>query len=197
MLQALGMIFAAQIVAPFTAPPSISMPSNIPRIPSGVYRKASWMDYPGKATNFHIDRYITTPRRRGSVVSIVTIQRTIRRETQGRNRYTKGQAIGNFWPQYDVAINRYDCQNDTWSIEYVLSITDASDGSTGFMHPIDFNETKWRVTRGQTKVMIEGRPYWAMPPELDPRHEKKPLEWKHTRPGTMGADEIDHVCTNF
>ena len=198
MLQELGMIFATLPVAPFTAPPPISIPSNIPSIPAGTYRKSSWLDMASFNTpSFRVDTYIRTPRKRGNIVSIYAIQRSIRKENPKLNRHTKDYGSGMFLPSYDVDILRYDCQNGRYSQSSALLITDAWDGGTGFVYPIDTDETKWREIPGQAKVMLEGRPYWAVQPQRFPDYGEKPVEWNFIVPESNGASMIDYACTNF
>ena len=198
MLQSLGMILAVLPVAPFTAPPSISVPSNIPSIPPGVYTKASWLDTANKnSSTFRSDTYIRTPRRRGNIVSIFVIERRIQKETQKFNRHIKGYGDGLFLPGYSSRIYRYDCQNDKYSVSTPLLLGSAWGGVNGFLYPTGPNENDWQVIPGQTKVIIEGRPYWAMRPQSDPRHIEKKVEWKYIVPESYGASQIDYACTNF
>ena len=109
----------------------------------------------------------------------------------------KNYGVGLFLPSYRVKIYRYDCQNDRYSMNTPLSITDAFNSGMWFVYPIGPNENDWRVIPGQTKVMLESRPYWAMRPKSDPRYEEKPVQWKYIVPESNGAAEIDYACINF
>lgn len=198
---ALGMLLAALPVAPFTSPSQIVIPSNTPVIETGIYRKANWLRTGSSGSpSFMSDTYIGTPRRRGNIVSFYEITRTHRAETSKLNRHTPNYGKGMFLPGYDATITRYDCSNDRYSTESPLWITDAwgDVGDTGgLQYPIDRNHTKWARTPGQVRIMIEGRPYWAVKPSMDPRHEDKPVEWISIRPGSYGASHIDYACTKL
>jgi len=192
---------AATPVAPFKSPERIRIPDNIPVITPGWYTRADWYRHPShrRATS-RSDEYIGIPRRRGDIVSFYLIKRHLFAETTKQNRHTKG-AEKLFLPSYTVRIRRYNCANDTYSSESPLWITEAWGASPeakgGFMSPVNSWEDKWRVTPGQTRVEIEGRPYWAMEPKRDPRYKQKPLDWIPIRPGSYGADHIDYACTKL
>ena len=198
-------------VAPFTAPSKLSIPSNIPVIPSGIYDKADWLNIPSsKPSVYRTDHYIHDVRRRGNIVSFYLITRSQRKETPRLNRNTKNYGSGMFLPGYRVAVRRYDCVNDKYSTEiFIVDITDAhGDGEEGgYIYYLDRNETKYKYVPGQEKVYIEGRPYWAIASkkaqywqrlssgrsELDGGAD----DWNQIRPGSYGASHIDYACNSL
>lgn len=195
----LGLLMAVLPVAPFTTPSSIYIPDNIPSIEPGLYKRAFWMESVESTQRFKRSVYIGTRRKRGNKVSFYTIRRTLGKETSNRNRHSNGWN-GSFLPSYSVSVTRFNCQEDTYAMEHVLSITSAwgDKGNTGgFQQPLNYREDTWVRIPGQVRVMIEGRPYWAMKPSMDRRHKKKPLEWKSIRPGSKGASMIDTACTRI
>ena len=194
----LGLLMAVLPVAPFTSPLSLSIPNNIPSIEPGLYKRAIWLDLPGDNHDYKTSTYIGTPRRRGNIVSFYTIRRHIFKETSKTNRYSKRRGNGSFLPGYDIDVDRFNCQDDTYSSESALSIITAwgNIGETGgFQQPLNYREDTWTRIPGQVRVMIEGRPYWTMKPSMDPRHEEKPLKWISVRPGSIGASQLDYACT--
>lgn len=191
--------FAQLPVAPFTAPSELVIPPNMPGIRPGVYRLAPWRSYKTR-DKFREDFYIQSSRKRGSIVSFYTIERRLRAESDQDNRYSSRYGEGAFLPSYSVALERYDCQNDQrMSDPHVVYITDAFGDrgkEGGFIYPTDRYEKNWEVTPGQVKVLLEGRPYWAMLPGNDPRHfqNKSEPEWRRIIPGTYGASHLDYAC---
>ena len=185
---------AALPVAPFISPAQVTIPSGSAASP-GTYARAPWLGTGGSTSTFKRDFYISDVRRRGNIVSLVVLKRTQRKETAKMNRNTPGYGNGLFLPSYIHWVMRFDCTNDTSSTQTVAFSTDAYGGSDGFMYPINRQETEWKPTPGQVKVVIEGRPYWVMRPSADPRHEKKPLVWNQTVPGSYGATHLDRACS--
>ncbi len=182
-------------ITPFSAPSEIFIPEGLPSqtVPSQVFKKVNWLNTsPQDYKDFRVDKYVGLTRRRGNIVSLYVLKRTLRRNTYKKSSYI---------PRHGIKIFRYDCANDRYQYENVVWITDAiGDGPEvkgGFNYPLDPNETKWRTTPGQVRIDIEGYPYWAMKPSSDPRYEEKSIDWKSITLGTYGASHIDYACKNF
>ena len=187
---------ASYPLAPFTAPEIIVIPNGFPSgtIPPQIFQKADWLSYPGSIKeNFRGDSYVGLSRRRGNIVSLYVLRRTL---------FRNHSVNSNHIPRHKISIVRYDCSNDQYQSDFqVIYITDAiGDGPEvkgGFLYPLNTNETKWDVIPGQVRVTIEGYPYWAMRPSSDPRYEKITNEWIPIKLGTNGAFQLDYACENY
>ena len=181
---------AALPVAPFTTPSGIQLPYGLPSasLPPGTYRlnNAFRAGKPGSTSDFREDYYVGESRRRGDIVSVFLLVRSIRRPNSNLNAKTPGYGEGLFMPSYGGWLNRYDCQNDRMQMEKVLTTSYARPADKGF---IDDNNMP---RPGQVKTVIEGREYWAMKSRY-----KDSGEWSYVRPGSYGAKEIDYVCSTF
>ena len=192
----LSFLLASLPIAPFTAPEQIVIPSGFPSgtLPPQIFRKADWLSYPGSIKeNFRGDSYVGLSRRRGNIVSLYVLRRTLFRNTSKKSTNI---------PRHRITIKRFDCANDRYQSDYqIVWITDAvGDGPEvkgGFLYPLNSNETKWDVIPGQVRVTIEGYPYWAMRPSSDPRLEKNSNEWVSIKLGSIGASQIDYACKNY
>lgn len=176
-------------IAPFTAPAQLVMPSNIPEISAGTYKKADWLNTSKDRTDtFRADNYIKNVRKRGNIVSFYRIRRNLRTESQKTNRlnrHSKGFGDGLFLPSYSVHILRYDCANDQYSMQgRILHIMD------GIYKP------NYPFSDGE-RVIIEGRPYMAVPARHHKDYVFKEAEWMQIRPGSWGASHIDYACNRL
>ena len=187
---------AALPVAPFTTPSAVQLPYGLPAasLPPGTYRlNNAFRGKPDSSPDFRRDFYVGESRRRGDVVSVFLLERSIRRPNSRLNPNTPGYGQGLFLPHFTGWLKRYDCQNDRMQNAIYLSTSYSTLGdSLGFIDNGDDPPSRWRSVRGQVKVVIEGREYWAIP-----SRSGKSQEWTYVNPGTYGASEIDYVCTNF
>ncbi len=192
----LSFLLASLPIAPFSAPETIVIPYGFPSgtIPPQIFKKADWLTYPNSIKeNFRGDSYVGLSRRRGNIVSLYVLRRTLRRNNSLNSTHI---------PRHTISLDRYDCKNDRYQSDYhVIYITDAiGDGPEvkgGFRYPLNINETKWDITPGQVRVKIEGYPYWAMKPSSDPRYEEETNKWIPIKLGSYGASHIDYACENY
>ena len=179
---------AALPVAPYATPPSIRIPDNMPIVETGMYKRAAWLELPRNSV-IKMNDYIGTPRRRGNIVSFYKISRWLNKDIIKDRRL----------PSYRITIRRFNCQNDTYSMEPALSTISAwgdigNEGGIKAFNPL--TQTFTRI-RGQVRVTIEGRPYWAMTQQMNPVNKEEPLEWISVRPNSIGASMLDYACTKL
>lgn len=146
------------------------------------------------------DVYINSIRKRGNIISFYAIRRSQSKENERLNRHSEGYGDGLFLPKYFVSVYRFDCLNDRYSTEtHILSITNSDDGiyEGKFVYTIDPKGIDYRVIRGQEKVFIEGRPYWAMRSRNRPNYDfgdGGASDWTQVRPGSYAASHLDYAC---
>jgi hypothetical protein len=187
---------AALPVAPFVTPPLVRLPEGLPNasLPSGTYYlDNAFRGKPSTSPDFRVDTYIGDSRRRGNIVSVFILKRSIRRPNSRLNSYTPGYGKGLFLPGFDGWLYRFDCQNDRMQSEIHLSTSAAEPGdSLGMIANGDDPPSRWRSVPGQRKVAIEGQMYWVARVS-----RANPNEWSHANPGTYGASQIDYACRKF
>ena len=123
----ISLLIASIPVAPFITPESISISGFPPRtVIDQTFKKAVWLQSDPKTIGgpgFKADEYVGISRRRGNIVTLSTLTRKLFQESPTRNR-NSDVSKGFFVPGYSFFLMRFDCANDTFSTERLVSVTD-------------------------------------------------------------------------
>jgi hypothetical protein len=187
-------------VAPFTAPRTITIPSNIPSggIKPGIYRRYWYLKNPNPS--LLQDIYTGPMSRRENIISFYAITRGLKKMPLDFNQAnaSKSYMKGEFLPDYGTFLKHYDCANNLFMMEYTpVHIITAADGFEGWSMPTDRSETKFIPVPNQVRITIEGYPYWASHDKNDWTTRSSPPdkpEWEVVTPGTIEETWFGEAC---